>query len=66
MVSMLDSGFEQSGFKPWPGKLCCVLGQDTLVLSILSWLLQCPVSNIHTIQVMFCIVDLFIVITYNR
>ena len=26
MVSVLDSGFE-----PWPGALCCVLGQDTLL-----------------------------------
>ena len=22
---------EQSGFEPWPGTLCCVLGQDTLL-----------------------------------
>ena len=27
MVSALVS--EQSGFKPWPGTLCCVLGQNT-------------------------------------
>ena len=26
---------EWSGFEPWPGTLCCVLGQDTL-------LSQCP------------------------
>ena len=25
-----------SGFEPWPGTLCCVLGQDTLLLLCLS------------------------------
>ena len=23
------------GFEPWPGTLCCVLGQDTLTLTVL-------------------------------
>ena len=27
---------EQSGFKPWLGALCCVLGQDTLLSQNLS------------------------------
>ena len=27
---------ERSGFKPWPGTLCCVLGQDTLLSQCLS------------------------------
>ena len=27
---------EQSGFEPWPGTLCCVLGQDTLLTHCLS------------------------------
>ena len=31
MVSALDSGFEL-----WPGTLCCVLGQDTLLSQCLS------------------------------
>ena len=31
MVSALDSGFES-----WPGTLCCVLGQDTLLTVPLS------------------------------
>ena len=34
MVSALDSG--SSGFKPWPGTLCCVLGQDALLCQCLS------------------------------
>ena len=39
MVSALDSG-------PWPGTLCCVLRQDTL----LSWCLSPPrcINNIGT------------------
>ena len=32
MVSALDSGASGSGSgEPWPGTLCCVLGQDTLL-----------------------------------
>ena len=27
---------EQCGFEPWPGTLCCVLGQDTLLSLFLS------------------------------
>ena len=27
---------EGSGFKPWPVKLCCVSGQDTLLSQCLS------------------------------
>ena len=27
---------ERSGFEPWPGTVCCVLGQDTLLLQCLS------------------------------
>ena len=27
---------ERSGFEPWPGTLCCVLGQDTLLSQCLS------------------------------
>ena len=27
---------EWSGFEPWPGTLCCVLGQDTLLSQCLS------------------------------
>ena len=27
---------ERSGFEPWPGTLCCVLGQDTLLSRCLS------------------------------
>ena len=34
MVSAL--GDEWSGFKPWPGTLCCVLGHDTLLSQCLS------------------------------
>ena len=30
------SRIERSGFKPWPGTLCCVLGQDTLLSQCLS------------------------------
>ena len=38
MVSALDSGVrsERSGFEPWPGTVCCVLGQDTLLSQCLS------------------------------
>ena len=36
MVSALDSGARGSGFESWPGTLCCVLGQDTLLLQCLS------------------------------
>ena len=43
MVSALDSGLsslglspERSGFEPWPGTLCCVLGQDSLLSQCLS------------------------------
>ena len=36
MVSALDSGARGSGFEPWPGTLCCVLGQDTLLSQCLS------------------------------
>ena len=34
MVSALDSG--ASGFEPWPGTLCCALGQDTSLTVPLS------------------------------
>ena len=27
---------ERSGFEPWPGTLCCVLGQDTFLSQYLS------------------------------
>ena len=27
---------ERSGFEPWPGTLCCVLGQDTLLSQCFS------------------------------
>ena len=27
---------ERSGFEPWPGTLCCVLGQDTLLSQWIS------------------------------
>ena len=37
MVSALDSGrSERSGFELWPGTLCCVLGQDTILSHCLS------------------------------
>ena len=37
MVSVLDSRqAKRSGFKPWPGSLRCVLGQDTLLSQCLS------------------------------
>ena len=43
MVSALDSGERtnhpravRSGFEPWPGTLCCVLGQGTLLSQCLS------------------------------
>ena len=31
MGSALDSDIKRSGFGPWPGTMCCVLGQDTLL-----------------------------------
>ena len=36
MVSALDLGASGPGFEPWPGTLCCVLGQDTLLSRCLS------------------------------
>ena len=40
MVSALDSGSSAPGsgffFEPWPGTLCCVLGQDTSLSQCLS------------------------------
>ena len=36
MVSALDSGASGPGFEPWPGTVCCVLGQDTLLSQCLS------------------------------
>ena len=33
-VSVLDSG--SAGFEPWPGSLCCVLWQDTLLSQCFS------------------------------
>ena len=36
MVGALDSGLSGPGFKSWPGTLCCVLGQDTLLSRCLS------------------------------
>ena len=36
MVSALDSGASGPGFEPWPGTLCCVPGQDTLLSRCLS------------------------------
>ena len=39
MVSALVSGFE-----PWPGTLCCVLGQDTVPLSTQGWVVRKPVN----------------------
>ena len=30
-VSVLDSGVSGQGFELWPGILCCVLGQDTVL-----------------------------------
>ena len=27
----VNQSIEQSGLEPWPGSLCCVLGQDTLL-----------------------------------
>ena len=36
MVSVLDSGSSGRGSGPWPGILCCVLGQDTLLPRCLS------------------------------
>ena len=26
---MVSAQYSGSGFEPWPGSLCCVLGQDT-------------------------------------
>ena len=31
IVVRTPPGIERSGFKPWPGSLRCVLGQDTLL-----------------------------------
>ena len=36
MVCELDSGSSGPGFQPWPGTLCCVLGQNTLLSQRLS------------------------------
>ena len=36
MISVLVSWSERSGFEPWPGKLRCVLGQDTRLASTLT------------------------------
>ena len=36
LVCLTPDGSGQSGFEPWPGTLCCVLGQDTLLLQCLS------------------------------
>ena len=36
MVSALDSGASGPGSSPWPGTVCCVLGQDTLLSQCLS------------------------------
>ena len=36
MVSALDSEASGPGFGPWPGTLCCVLGQNTLLSRCLS------------------------------
>ena len=37
MVSALDFGASDLGsLEPWPGTLCCVLGQDTLLSQCLS------------------------------
>ena len=36
MVSALDSGSSGPGSGAWPGTLCCVLGQDTLLSRCLS------------------------------
>ena len=36
MVTALDSGSSDPAFWAWPGTLCCVLGQDTLLSRCLS------------------------------
>ena len=36
MVSALDSGASGPGVEPWPGTLCYVLGEDTLLSQCLS------------------------------
>ena len=36
MVSALVHGLNGLGSSPWPGTLCCVLGQDTLLSQCLS------------------------------
>ena len=36
MVSNAELQIELSGFVPWPGTLCCVFGQDTLLSQCLS------------------------------
>ena len=33
---LVRSSPDRSGFEPWPGILCCVLGQDTLLPQCLS------------------------------
>ena len=32
MAGVLDSGASAQGFEPWLGTLCCVLGEDVLLL----------------------------------
>ena len=36
MVSVLYSGASDWGFQPWPGSLCCVLGQGTDEIILLN------------------------------
>ena len=36
MFSVLNSGANGPPFRSWPGTLCCVLGQDTLLPRCLS------------------------------
>ena len=36
MVSALVPGLRCPGFEPWPGTLCCILGQGTCLLHCLS------------------------------
>ena len=36
MVKCARLRSERSGFEPWPGTVCCVLGQDTLLSQCLS------------------------------
>ena len=44
MVSALASGSSCRGFQPWPGTLCCVLGQDTSYID-LSYLANSPLAS---------------------